>query len=95
MRTTLHLVSAADYLAYAGIYRERRIRELQRQLAALGEEADFARRESASPRSPPSARARDPSSSPASERPKLRIEERSPWLAWYGLSAHAGLVNGP
>ena len=42
MRTTLHLVSAADYLAYAGIYRERRIAELQRQLAALGEEADFA-----------------------------------------------------
>ena len=41
MRTTLHLVSAADYLAYAGIYRERRIGELQRQLAALGEEADF------------------------------------------------------
>ena len=41
MRSTLHLVSARDYLSYAGIYRERRMAELQRQLSALGEEADL------------------------------------------------------
>src|SRR5262249_55593083 len=31
MRTTLHLVTARDYLACGGIYRSTRIRELERQ----------------------------------------------------------------
>ena len=95
MRTTLHLVSTADYLAYAGVYRERRIAELQRQLAALGEEADFAddgerlaRFAAERPRSRPELLA-------LLGRPRLRIEDRRPWLVWYGLSAHAGLLNGP
>ena len=44
MRRTLHLVTAPDFLAYAGIYRASRIRELERQLAAAGESADFAER---------------------------------------------------
>ncbi len=95
MRTTLHLVSKADYLAYAGVYRERRIAELGRQLAALGEEADFAgdgerlaQFAAEHPRSRPELLA-------LLGRPKLRIEDRRPWLVWYGLSAHAGLVNGP
>jgi hypothetical protein len=95
MRTTLHIVTAADYLAYAGIYRRSRIRELQRQLAALGEETDFAgdgerlaQLAAEQPRSRPELLA-------LLGRPKLRIEDRRPWLVWYGLSAYAGLVNGP
>ena len=95
MRTTLHLVSAADYLAYAGIYRERRIAELQRQLAAAGEDADFAEegeRLAAFAAEQPRTR---PELLAALGRPKLRIEERTPWLTWFGLVAHAGLVNGP
>ena len=95
MRTTLHLVSAADYLAYAGIYRERRIAELGRQLAALGEDANLAEEgerlaslAAERPRTRPELLA-------LLGRPKLRIEERSPWLAWYGLVAYAGLVTGP
>ena len=95
MRTTLHLVTAADYLAYAGVYRERRIGELQRQLAALGEEADFAEegeRLAALAAEQPRTR---PELLAALGRPKLRIEDRRPWLVWYGLVAHAGLVNGP
>jgi DNA glycosylase AlkZ-like len=95
MRTTLHIVTAADYLAYAGIYRRSRIRELERQLAALGEEADFARegeRLAAFAAERPRTR---PELLALLERPKLRIEDRSPWLAWYGLHAHAGLVCGP
>ena len=95
MRTTLHLVSAADYLAYAGIYRERRIAELERQLAALGEEADFAvDGERLAALAAERARTR-PELLALLGRPKLRIEDRRPWLAWYGLAAHAGLVNGP
>ena len=95
MRTTLHLVTATDYLAYGGIYRERRIRELQRQLAALGEEADFAADgERLARLAAEQARSR-PELLALLGRPKLRIEDRSPWLVWYGLSAHAGLVNAP
>ena len=94
MRTTLHLVSASDHLGYAGVYRDRRIAELQRQLAAVGEEADFAEEGSRlaefaalEPRTRPELLA-------LLGRPKLQIEDRRPWLVWYGLVAHAGLVNG-
>jgi hypothetical protein len=95
MRVTLHVVTAADYLAYAGIYRRSRIHQLERQLATLGEDADFAdqgRRLAAFAAERPRTR---PELLALLERPKLRIEERSPWLAWYGLHAHAGLVCGP
>jgi hypothetical protein len=95
MRTTLHLVTARDYLAYGGIYRSSRIRELRRQLAAAGEDADFeedgerlARLAAEKPRTRAELLA-------LLGRPKLPIEDRRPWLVWYGLSAHAGLVNGP
>ena len=59
MRTTLHLVTARDFLAYAGIYRESRIREIERQLAALGEDVDSPQTASAWRRSRPRAVARD------------------------------------
>jgi hypothetical protein len=95
MRTTLHIVSTADYLAYAGLYRQSRIRELRRQLAALGEDADFAGDgERLAAFAGEKARTR-PELLALLGRPKLRIEERSPWLVWYGLAAQAGLVNGP
>jgi hypothetical protein len=95
MRTTLHLVSARDYLAYSGIYRQVRIRELERQLAALGETPDL--REGAERLAALAAERprRRPELLAALGLPKLRIEERAPWLFWYGLTAHAGLVNGP
>src|SRR5262245_56955198 len=95
MRTTLHLVTARDYLAYGGIYRTSRIRELERQVAALGESADFeeegerlAAFAAEQPRSRPELLA-------LLGRPTLRVEERAPWLVWYGLSAYAGLLHGP
>ena len=95
MRTTLHVVTARDYLAYAGIYRASRIRALQRQLEAAGEDADFAddgERLAAFAAEQPRSR---PELLALLGRPKLRIEDRMPWLVWYGLSAHAGLVSGP
>ena len=95
MRTTLHLVTARDYLAYGGVYRATRIRELERQVAALGESADFAeegKRLAAFAAEQPRSR---PELLALLGRPKLTIDERAPWLAWYGLSAHAGLLHGP
>ena len=95
MRTTLHVVSAADYLAYSGLYRESRIREIERQLAALGKSADFAAEGERLAAFAAEGRYTRPQLLALLGRPKLRIEERSPWLAWYGLTAYAALVNGP
>jgi hypothetical protein len=95
MRSTLHLVSARDYLAYAGIFRERRVGELQRQLSALGEEADLeaeGKRLAALAAERPRSR---PELLSALGRPKLEIEDRRPWFVWFALSARAGLVHGP
>lgn len=96
MRTTLHLVTADDYLAYAGIYRERRIAELERQLGTSGEQppdlaeeaAQLAALAAEKPRTRPELLA-------ALGRPKLEIEDRRPWLVWFALAAQAGLINGP
>jgi hypothetical protein len=95
MRTTLHLVTARDYLAYAGLYRESRIREIHRQLAALGEDVDLAAEGERLAALAVESRRTRPQLLALLGRPKLRIEERSPWLAWYGLTAYAALVNGP
>jgi hypothetical protein len=95
MRTTLHLVTARDYLAYAGIYRDSRIREIKRQLAVLGEDADFAAEGERLAAFAAESRRTRPQLLALLGRPKLRIEERSPWLSWYGLTAYAALVNGP
>jgi Winged helix DNA-binding domain len=94
MRRTLHLVSARDYLAYGGIYRASMMRELERQLTALGEELDVveAGERLAALADEPRAR---PELLALLGLPKLRVGDRSPWLLWYGLSAYAGLVNGP
>jgi hypothetical protein len=95
MRTTLHLVSARDYLAYGGIYRERRVAEMERQLAALGERANFAeagaRLEALAAEQPRSR----PELLALIGLPKLELTDRRPWLVWYGLAAYAGLLNGP
>ena len=95
MRTTLHLVSARDYLAYAGIYRRSRIRELERHLAATGERIDLegeAEQLVAFAAEKPRTR---PELLGLLERPKLVIEDRRPWLVWFALAARAGLISGP
>ena len=95
MRRTLHLVSARDYLGFAGIYRRSLIRELDRQLAAFGDDVDLApagKRLAALAAEKPRTR---PELLAELALPRLRIEERSPSFLWYSLAALAGLVNGP
>jgi hypothetical protein len=95
MRRTLHLVTARDYLAYGGIFRASMIRELERQRALHGDGVDLAaagERVAALAAERPRGR---PELLSLLELPRLRLQERSPWLLWYGLAAHAGLVNGP
>jgi hypothetical protein len=95
MRRTLHLVASADYLAYGGIFRASMIRELERQLAAFGDEVDI---RSVGERAADLAAERPqgrPELLAQLRLPRLSMQERSPWLLWYGIAACAGLVNGP
>jgi hypothetical protein len=97
MRTTLHHVSARDYLAYAGLIHRARSAGIARELAKhpVDREADL------------DALARDlvrhASEHPRSRsellgllgQPKLELAERRPWLVWYLLASRAGLVHAP
>ena len=95
MRTTLHLVTAKDYLAYAGLFRERRVEWARQQLGALAPDSDIdrvaerlAELAAERPRTRPELLA-------LLGQPKLTPEDRQPWLFWYLLVAMAGLVNAP
>ena len=95
MRTTLHHVTARDYLAYAGLFRERREEWARQQLGALEADSDvdrlaerLAELAAERPRTRPELLA-------LLGRPKLTLEDRAPWLFWYLLAAKAGLINGP
>jgi hypothetical protein len=95
MRTTLHHVSARDYLAYAGILTSERVAWAERQLERYPDDADVARlaREltehvAERPRTRPDLLA-------ALGQPKLVVDERRPWILWHLLVAKAALVHGP
>jgi DNA glycosylase AlkZ-like len=95
MRMTLHHVSAADYLAFAGVFREHRGTWLERELSRYAEEFDLDRLaaelvEHASER--PHTR---PELLALLNLPKLVVTDRAPWLVWYAISVRAGLVFAP
>jgi Winged helix DNA-binding domain len=94
MRTTLHLVSADDYLAYAGVFLRRRSAEIEAQLArhSFDEDADEVARRLALHVTEPRSR---PELLDLLGRPRLVVDERMPWLVWHLLTAKAGLIHGP
>jgi hypothetical protein len=94
MRTTLHLVSANDYLAFGGLVRLARLSSLRRRSErAVADEVDRALPElreqiAAGPRSRPELIA-------LLGLPKLDIEDRRGWEVWHLLAAEAELVHTP
>jgi hypothetical protein len=95
MRTTLHLVTAHDYLAYAGIFLRRRTVESQARLAKYESDVDvdgLAAQLLAHTSEQPLSR---PELLDLLGRPKLLVDDRMPWVAWHLLSAKAGLVHTP
>ncbi|MGH3133466.1 MAG: winged helix DNA-binding domain-containing protein [Gaiellaceae bacterium] len=90
MRGTLHLVSSADYLAYAGVFSHTRSAELARRLddRDLEEKARRAAELASEPRT------RQELLELLSERP-LRLDDRPAWLVWHLIQAQAGLVLAP
>jgi hypothetical protein len=95
MRTTLHHVTAQDYLAYGGEILRARIESLERQLAAYPPDEDLdallaevVRLTAEEPRSRPELLER-------LGKPKLVVDDRRPWLSWHLLTARAALVHAP
>jgi hypothetical protein len=95
MRMTLHHVSAGDYLAFAGVFREHRGAWLERELARHDDDVDLdglaaelVTHASKRPRTRPELLA-------LLDLPKLVVTDRAPWLVWYAISVRAGLVFAP
>jgi hypothetical protein len=95
MRATLHHVSAADYLAYAGLFHAARRKAVERDVARVGVDGDFARLT----RRLVAQVADEPRTRPELIRlldlPRLDATDRASWLTWHLLSARAKLVHGP
>ncbi len=95
MRTTLHHVSARDYLAYAGELRARRTSSLEGQIARFPGRVDlddFVQQVIAHASEQPRTR---PELLRLLGLPKLELDDRRPWLVWHLVSARAGLVHAP
>jgi hypothetical protein len=94
MRTTLHLVSADDYLAYAGVFLRRRMAQIEAQLEkhSFDEDVDEVVRQLAPYVAEPHSR---PELLDLLGRPRLVVDDRMPWLVWHLLTAKAGLVHAP
>ena len=95
MRATLHLVSAADYLAYGGLIRGARTRSL---LTRASRDGIVEQVEALAPRalelvsSQPRSR---PELLDLLGLPKLRPDDPRPWVFWHLLTARAALVHSP
>ncbi len=95
MRSTLHVVSARDYLAFGGLVRATRLRGVRRSAERERIAGEVARLLPAlrkavetQPRSRPEILA-------LLGMPRLGIEDRRPWHVWHALAAEAELVHTP
>jgi hypothetical protein len=95
MRTTLHHVSARDYLAYAGLFLDVRVGALERRLRREDVDVDFdelvAQLRSQTANGPRSR----PELMQALGLGKLVVDDPRPWLIWHLLAARAQLVHSP
>jgi len=96
MRTTLHLVSAQDYLAYAGVFLRRRVETVERDLAkhpGVTDMEELTRRVGELTAERPRTR---PELLELLGLPRLdSMGDRRPWLVWHLLAAKGALVHGP
>jgi hypothetical protein len=95
MRATLHQVSSADYLAFAGLLRAAREREVAARMERSGLRADvaaLAERLAGHVQDEPRGR---PQLVEALGLPKLRADDPRPWVIWHFLVARLGLVHSP
>lgn len=95
MRATLHIVTARDYLAYAGLLLRRRVAWAEKELARHPGDTHVERlvdellaHAGERPRTRPELLE-------LLGQPKLVVDERRPWLVWHLLAARAELVHGP
>jgi hypothetical protein len=94
MRSTLHLLSARDYLAFGGLVRSARLGEYRRRAKRAGLSIDVARL------APQLAEltAAEPRSRPELLKllglPQLGLDRR-PWIVWHSLAAEVELVHSP
>ena len=96
MRTTLHHVTAQDYLDVRGRAQGPADREPRGPDRKVPRRPRPRRaRATGRPATPRRNRARVPSCFGSSGMPKLELDDRRPWLVWHLLSARAGLVHAP
>jgi hypothetical protein len=95
MRTTLHHVSARDYLAYAGLILSQRAAWAERQLAGQVDDDQIARLVAEVKRHAAERPRTRPQLLDLLGQPRLVPDERRPWLVWYLLAARVPLVHGP
>jgi hypothetical protein len=95
MRSTLHHVSARDYLAYAGLFVSQRVTLSERQLAGYIETDELERLTREVRRHTVERPRSRPELLELLGRSRLVSADRRPWLVWHYLVASAGLVHGP
>jgi hypothetical protein len=95
MRTTLHHVSARDYLAYAGLILSQHVASAERRLARNADRGEIARLVRELKRYAAEMPRKRPELLELLGQPRLVSDERMSWVVWHFLASSAALVQGP